>query len=307
MRIAVPDLVSNSYFPCVAASVLGFYAREGVDIDVVHVSPVEASAKALADGSVDFLGASAHAALAAFPHWQGAKLVCAQAQGMYWFLVMRKELGIRRGDLSALKGKRIAAVAFVAAAMRRMLQAAGHDPEREGIEIFMPQAAFKPGVNFGVAAAEALAKGEIDGFFANGMGAEIAVTRGLGTVVLDIRRGDGPPEAFGYTQGAIATTDRLIADKPEAAAAVVRAIVATHRALKADVSLAAEVGRKLFPPAEAPLIAQVVTRDLPYYSTVLSEGFIASMNRYAQEVGMPTSAVIGYDKVVATRYAPLWA
>ncbi len=53
-----------------------------------------------------------------------------------------------------------------------------------------------PGTNFGLAAAEALERGEIDGFWANGMGAEIAVTRKIGTIVLDVRRGDGPPGCF---------------------------------------------------------------------------------------------------------------
>ena len=41
-------------------------------------------------------------------------------------------------------------------------------------------------------AAKALEDRKIDGFWANGMGAEVAVRRGVGTVVLDVRRGDGP-------------------------------------------------------------------------------------------------------------------
>jgi hypothetical protein len=31
-RIAVPDLVSSSYFPAIAAIALGFFAKEGVEI-----------------------------------------------------------------------------------------------------------------------------------------------------------------------------------------------------------------------------------------------------------------------------------
>lgn len=306
MRIGVPDLVSNSYFPCVAAAVLGHYEREGVSLEFVHISPVEGCAAALAKGEIDFLGASAHAALTAFPNWQGAKLICSQSAGMYWFLVMRRQLGIARGDLAALKGKRIAAVPFVATALRKLLQAGGHDPAREGIDVFMPPSAMKPGVNFGVVAAEALANGEIDGFFANGMGAELAVTRGIGDIVLDIRRGDGPPEAFHYTRPAIATTDRMIADKPDAVAAVVRALVATQRALKADVSLAAEVGRKIFPAAEAALIRQVVARDLPYYDPAISAETAAAVNAYALSVGMQTSDRVRYEDIVATGLAPLW-
>ena len=64
------------------------------------------------------------------------------------------------------------------------------------------------GVNFGVtAAARALEERKIDGFWANGMGAEIAVRRGVGDIVLDLRRGDGPTECFNYTMASIATTE----------------------------------------------------------------------------------------------------
>jgi NitT/TauT family transport system substrate-binding protein len=307
MRLAVPDLVSNSYFPCVAASVLGAYRENGIDLEVVHISPVENCAAALRDGTVDFIGASAHAPLTAFAGWSGVKLLCAQSQGMYWFLVMRRSLGIPRGQLAGLKGTRIAAVPFVAAALRQLLITARLDPEEEAIEIVSPQSAIQPGVNFGVAAADALDKGSIDGFFANGMGAEIALDRGVGDVVLDVRRGDGPKECFNYTMPSVATTDRLIADTPDAAAATVRAIVRTQHQLRADVSLAGEVGRTLFPPYEAGLISRIIQRDLPYYSPVISEQFVSSLNRYAQKVGLLASSDATYESVVATRFAALWA
>ena len=47
--------------------------------------------------------------------------------------------------------------------------------------------------------ARALAEGKVDGFWANGMGAELAVRSGAGKIVLDVRRGDGPEVCFDYT------------------------------------------------------------------------------------------------------------
>ena len=88
MKLAVPDLISNSYFPAVAAVELGFFKQEGLDVELELVFPVDKAYRALRDGTVDFVGGSAHSTLAAFPEWQGAKLLCAQAQGMYWFLIM---------------------------------------------------------------------------------------------------------------------------------------------------------------------------------------------------------------------------
>src|SRR6201993_2192132 len=109
MKLAVPDLISNSYFPAVAAVELGFFKEEGFDVSVELIFPVDKAYQALRDGAVDFVGGSAHSVLAAFPKWQGAKLLCAQAQGMYWFLVMRADLVARRGSVGVVCGRRIGA------------------------------------------------------------------------------------------------------------------------------------------------------------------------------------------------------
>src|SRR5580658_161659 len=118
MKIAIPDLISNSYFPVIAAVELGMFKREGLDVGLELVVPVENALKALDDGSLEFLGCSSHLVVGGFPEWHGAKLLCAQAQGMYWFLVMRSALAIGRGELDRLAGTRIAAAPFVAAALR---------------------------------------------------------------------------------------------------------------------------------------------------------------------------------------------
>ncbi len=221
--------------------------------------------RALRDGEVDFVGGSAHSALAAFPEWQGCKLLCAQGQGMYWFLVMRADLKAKRGDAGIVKGRRIGAAPWVEMGLRRLLIEAGIDPARDGVTIAPVPGASGASVNFGLTAAKALEDGKIDGFWANGMGTEVAVRRGVGTVVLDVRRGDGPKACFNYTMASLAATDRLIHDNPKAAAGAVRAIVAAHAALKAEPRLAGEVAAKLFPPEEAALIVDLIKRDLPYY------------------------------------------
>ena len=82
MKLAVPDMISNSYFPAIAAIELGFFRQEGLDIALELIFPVDKAYAALRDGAVDFVGGSAHSALAAFPQWEGVKLLCAQAQGM---------------------------------------------------------------------------------------------------------------------------------------------------------------------------------------------------------------------------------
>jgi NitT/TauT family transport system substrate-binding protein len=308
MKIALPDLISNSYFPAAAAAALGSFKAEGLDLDLELIFPVDRAYRALKDGTIDFVAGSAHSALAAFPEWRGVKLLCAQAQGMYWFLVMHRRFNAPRGALEVVKGKRIGAAPWVEMGLRRLLAEAGYDIARDAIKIApVPGAAADSGatVNFGLTAAKALEEGTIDGFWANGMGAEVAVTRGIGTVVLDVRRGDGPKPCFNYTMASIATTDALIARAPEQAAAAIRAIVKTQRALAADPALATNAGQKLFPPQEAALIAALVRRDAPYYDATITHDFVAGMNQFARDIGI-LKGTPAYEDVVATRFAPLW-
>src|SRR6476619_1040987 len=305
MKLAVPDMISNSYFPAIAAIELGCFKQEGLDVSLELIFPVDKSYAALRDGTVDFVGGSAHSALAAFPQWHGAKLLCAQGQGMYWFLVMHKDLGAKRGDLEVVKGRSIGAAPWVEMGLRRLLIEAGFDLDQDRVKIAPVPGATGQSVNFGLTAARALEDRKIDGFWANGMGAEVAVRRGVGTVVLDVRRGDGPKPCFNYTMASIATSDRVIERSPAVAAAAVRAIVNTHAALKADPARATEVGRKLFPPSEAELIAELIRRDLPYYDASISRTFVAGMNPFSRDVGILTGDV-AYEDIVATQFAQLW-
>jgi NitT/TauT family transport system substrate-binding protein len=305
MKLAVPDLISNSYFPAIAAVELGFFKREGLDVALELVVPVENALAAMRDGSLEFIGCSAHLLVAGFPEWQGVKLLCAQAQGMYWFLVMRADLGARRGDLDVVKGRSIGAAHWVGMGLRRLLVEAGIDLDRDGVKIAPIPGAHGAGINFGVTAAKALEDGKVDGFWANGMGAELAVRRGVGTIVLDARRGDGPKGAFDYTMPVVAATDALIARSPETAAAAVRAIVSTQQALKKDVTPALQVGRKLFPAGEAELIVDLIRRDLPYYDASISPAFVASMTQFSRDAGILRGHP-RYEDVVATQFADLW-
>jgi ABC-type nitrate/sulfonate/bicarbonate transport system substrate-binding protein len=304
MKLAVPDMISNSYFPAQAAVELGMFREQGLDVELTMIAPVEKAYEALRDGAIEFVGGSAHSAVAAFPEWDGVKLICAQGQGMYWFLVMHKDFGARRGDLSVVKGRRIGAAPWVGLGLRRLLIEAGIDPVRDEVTI-APVPGAPGNINFGMSAAQALEDRRIDGFWANGMGTEVAVRREVGTVVLDVRRGDGPKRAFNYTMASIATTDALIQRAPEQAAAAVRAIVKTQQAMKQNVARATEVGNKLFPSKEASLIAELIRRDLPYYDATISEEFVAGMTQFQRDIGILKGRV-PYEKVVATQFRDLW-
>ena len=274
MKIATPDLVTNSYFPALAAEELGLYRDEGLDAHVELLPSLDA-VNALRDGAVDFVAGGAHTTLLTFPGWKGARLVVALSQGTPWLLVLRADLPARRGDVGAVKGLRIGAAPGPDRAFLRLLHEVGVDPARDGVTVAPVPGGTDPGASFGVVAAAAL------------------------------ERGDGPPGAGQYTFAALSTTDALIAREPERVAAAVRAIVRAQRMLKKEPARATEVGRRRFPPAATEIIAAVVERDLPFYDPVIGEPAVAAMNSFARALGL-LAAPVAYDDVVATRFRSLW-
>jgi NitT/TauT family transport system substrate-binding protein len=227
MHIAVPDLVTNSYFPALAAEELGYYAAEGLE---AHVELLGA-----APGPVD----------------------------------------------------------------------EGIDPARDGVRIGPVPGMDAPEASFGVLAAKALEAGQLDGFWANALGSETAVRRGVGKILADVRRGDGPAAARHYTFSALVTTDTLLARDPAQVAAAVRAIVRVQRALQVDPHQATSVGDRRFPPDAAAMIATLVEGDLPFYDPAIAESAVDAMNRFAHDLGLVMGPV-PYEQVVAKRFRPLW-
>ena len=303
LRIAIPDMVSPSYFPAIAAVELGYFGKDGLEATIELLFPVTKTYEALRDGRLDFVAGAAHAALYAFRDWAGCKLLCALSQNTYWFLVVRRDLGIARGDLRALKGLRIGAAPGPADGLKRMLADSGIDPERELNIAPVPATA---GVSFGLAAASALEKGAVDGFWANGMAAEIALRGGFGALVIDARRGDGPKASRHYTFPALVTTQKWIDESPETVAAAVRAVVAAQTGLMRDPSLAAAAAKRHFPAAELALIPELVRRDAPYYDPAISRETVDSLNAFAQATGLLSGAT-AYEQVVAMQFQSLWS
>ena len=304
MRIAAVDLISNTCFPALAADELGLFKAEGLDARIELVASLGAT-EALRDGSADaMIAGSVHDVLTKFPQWKGVKIVVALSKGTPWLLVVRSDLAAKRGDLNAIKGCRLTAAEGPDLALRQMLIGAKIDPDRDLQIIELPGAKARD-VSFGVFAARALEAGQIDGFWANAMGAETAVSHGVGKVLIDVRRGDDPGEVRRFTFAGLVIRDVFIENNPAAVAAAVRAIVITQRALKADPKLAAEVGRRKFPKEAADLIGKVVERDVVFYDPVILQEEVEAMNRFAQAVGH-LSDPEPYDKVVATRFRELW-
>jgi NitT/TauT family transport system substrate-binding protein len=306
-KLSVADLDSPSYFVATAAVELGFFREEGVEVELQREYGGPVGPERLRDGALDFYGGPAYAATRAFPDWTGAKLLCALAQYSYWFLAVRADLPAARGDLAALKGLRISSsMEAPVHGLRHLLAESGLDVARGDAEIVPAPPSHGGGRFMGHAGVEAIRQGLADAYWGNGMRLALGEKAGVAKRHLDLRRGDGPPGARFYNFAALTTTERLIADHPEAAAGAVRAIVKAQRALKADPSLATGIAERLFPAEETPLIAGLVARDAPFYDASITPDAIDGLNAFAKARGLIAEAV-PYERLVATQFSSLWA
>ena len=304
-KISVADLDSPSYFVAVAAADLGFFRYEGVEVELQREYGGPVGPERLRDGTLDFYGGPAYAATRAFPGWKGTKLLCALAQYSYWFLAVRADLPVTRGDLAALKGLRISSsMEAPVLGLRHLLAEAGLDLARGDAQIVSAPPT-QAGRFMGHAGVLAIQDGRADAYWGNGMRLAIGEKLGIAKLHLDLRRGDGPPGARFYNFAALTATERLIAEHPDAAAGAVRAIVKAQRALKADPSLATGVAERLFPADEVPLIAGLIARDAPFYDATITPEAIDGLNKVAKAGGLITEPV-AYDAMVATQFRDLW-
>ncbi|MGC1779519.1 MAG: ABC transporter substrate-binding protein [Xanthobacteraceae bacterium] len=305
-RLCVADLDSPSYFVATAAVELGFFKEEGIEIELERAYGALNGPERLRSGDVHFLGGPAYMATRAFPAWQGVRLLCALAQYSYWFLAIRSDLPVRRGDLDALKGLRISSsTAFPEVGLRHLLRQAGVDVERDRVAIVPLPATKDEHLKYRVGV-EALQQNVADAYWGNGMRLALGEALGVAKLHLDLRRGDGPPGARFYNFAALTTTERLIAERPQIAAGAVRAVVKAQRALKADPSLATPIGERLFAPEAASLIAGLIARDAPFYDAAISEDAVDGINAFAMANGL-LDEPLAYDRLVAAQFRDLWS
>lgn len=303
-HIWVADLDSPSYFVATAAVELGYFKREGIDVAFVHNT--REGPTLLRDGKIDFIGGPAFVALRAFPEWKGAKLLCALAQHAYWFLAVRSDLEVKRGDLAALKGLRIsAAVADPGSLLRYMLREAGLDLERDNIRIVPPPPAYGDKGFMARNGIDAITQGLADAYWGNGMRVALGEKLGIAKLHLDLRRGDGPPGARYYSFPALTTREALVREHPEIAAGAVRAVRSAQKALRANPSLATGIAEKLFPADEAELIAALIARDAPFYDATITREAVEGLMKFTKGFGL-IKAAVPYEALVATELSALW-
>lgn len=302
-RLWVSDLDSPSYFVASAAAVLGYFKKEGIDVELVH--DTDKGPELMRQGKLSFVAGSAFVANGAFPAWKGLKILCALSQYSYWFLAVRADLNPRKGDVEAIKGLRISASkAFPGVGLRHFLDEAGLDLQRDNIKIVPPPPSANPHER-GRSGVDAITQNLADAYWGNGMRVALGEDLGVAKLHIDLRRGDGPTGARFFNFPAFATTDELVQQQPEVAAGAIRAIVNTQRALKANPALATQVGEELLPRHEASLIGGLIERDAPFYAAHISQQAVDGLMQLGLRQGL-LSEEVAYNDLVAAQFRDLW-
>ncbi len=80
-----------------------------------------------------------------------------------------------------------------------------------------------------------------------GMGAEVAVRKSMPARSCSMSGGAmAPKDAFNFTMASVAVTDKFLAERADDAKALKLAIGDAHQALKKNISLITDIGRKIF-------------------------------------------------------------
>jgi ABC-type nitrate/sulfonate/bicarbonate transport system substrate-binding protein len=189
--------------------------------------------------------------------------------------------------------------------LRYMLADAGIDLERDNVQLIPPPPPYGDKGFLARNGVDTIINGTADAYWGNGMRVALGESMGIAKLHLDLRRGDGPPGARFYNFPALTTTERVVNEHPEVAAGAVRAIVKAQKALRANPSLAGEIGRRLFPADEAELITGLIERDAPFYDAQITHEAVDGLMKFAKGFALVEKAV-PYEQLIATQFSHLW-
>jgi len=214
---------------------------------------------------------------------------------MYWFLVVRKDLNAQRGDLQVVKGLRIGAAPGPVDGLKQMLKRAGVTDVQIGP---VPGAVGEKGVVRPDGGEKRWPKARLTAFGRTAWAPKWRCAK-ASAPWCSMRGATARPRSRAIPSLPSSAPTRRFRERPQVALAAILAVRAAHKALKEDPERATAIGKRLFPPTEAALIAELIRRDAPYYQHGISRQTVESMNRFAQDLGL-LSQPVTYDQVVWT-------
>jgi NitT/TauT family transport system substrate-binding protein len=306
IKITVPS-PSTTFAPLYHARAAGYFADEGLDVDVVVV-PGAGSVQALFARDAHFALAPGTYQLMAYERGQRLVAVMSILTRLALNIVMHKDVARERGiteqspladKVRALKGLKLSGFAtgsFGYQVIVHYLLKAGLDPQKD-VEIV--------GLGTAPVLLMALEKRQIDGFVMGTPLPEAAAARGLGVMVVDNSSGEDPDFAE-FMMDVLTTLPETVKQRPELIRKVVRAL------LKANAWLL-DHGAEAALPAMKPVLSglddaiilagiQKVRLGIPRDGRI-TERAVTLTQEFLRRIGALKS-VIPYDQIVTNEFLP---
>jgi len=308
-RIPVKIAVLRSafvYFTPYVAEAKGFFAKHGLDAQLVYFRSGAETTTAVVSGSTEF-GALATEHVAQV-RGQGLRLkaIVANLADSPFTLIVRKEVelpNVARGYphvIRDLKGLRLGITGRGASTdftLRFLLKEGGLDPDTDVTIIATG------GVMTSLAA---LQKGDIQGYLAfEPIQTQAVHGLGIAKPVIDIRKGEGPRALGEYAYNSMVAREEFLAAHPETARRMVQAVLDAHRFLldPKNFDEVARAAEPYFGGLDPRLLHQILKDSLKGYRPVISRQAVANISTMLQFAGLIKRAV-AYEEIVDTRFAP---
>jgi NitT/TauT family transport system substrate-binding protein len=295
--VKAPPLV-----PVLIAQEEGFFAREGIRAEIVPYPNNEAVRQALLTHAVDAAVLSVGMTLQAFE--QGIRLrnvVLLQGRPNAT-IVTRKSLKIRKGDLNALRGRRIGVDAYggrLDVLLRLVLLQAGINPD---LKLTIIPTGEIPGH---LAAMQAR---RVDAQVTWEPGTSqltLPSELGLGEVFLDMRATERPFPVSRMVEGSVVALDEWVRDHRDAAVRVARAVSCAERAIRRTPNLVASVYRRSFPGLGPEVYANIAKVQPSVYWPSIRRENILVMNEAYRKLGL-LKGTVRFEDVVPDGFAMAW-
>jgi NitT/TauT family transport system substrate-binding protein len=306
IKITVP-VPSTTFAPLYHAQAAGYFADEGLDVEVVVV-PGAGALKAVFSRDAQFALAPGTHQLVAYDHGQRLVAVMSILTRLSVNIVMHKDVAKERGitekspladKIRALKGLKISgftAGAFGHQIIVHYLLKAGLDPQKD-IQIV--------GLGTAPALLMALEKRQIDAFVMGTPLPEAAAARGFGVMIVDNSAGEDPDFAE-FMMDVLMVPPETVKQRPDLIRKVVRPLLKSnawlldHPAEEALPAMRPVLGRV----DDAVILSgiQKVRLGIPRDGRI-TERAVLLTQEFLRRVGAIKS-VIPYDQIVTNEFLP---
>lgn len=300
IRIAATNLISSA--PVFIAKLLGYFADEGIQVELVESASGNASVSSLIGGSVDVASTGYIIPFQLAEKGLKVKTLVGLEMKNFYVFVVRSDLDVRPDDpralVTALKGKRFG-VSNIGSAGDSI--ASGVLSEYGG----KPGDFVKVAVGVGGTALAALKSGAVDGLITYEPDLTQIIKSGVGKIALDLRSTQVEGTFSRLPSMAIQATSAWIDANPEIAASVVKAIVRANNTLRDDPETSLKALAKLYPNMEAADLRAMYDGERGgFRSDVTKDDFEFAQAMYLKLKSI--SRTFSYEDMTATRFASLW-